>query len=103
MSHSQCIILRSILKMGKIIFEKLLNILIIIIDLIVIRVIKKQDSKVKNRKLILDFELLLEVYQNEIEELETRESSENDLSFTQDSILEGVKRALGKINKYFTD
>ena len=54
-------------------------------------------------KLILDFELLLEVYQNEVEELETGESSENDLSFTQDSILEGVKRALGKINKYFTD
>lgn len=47
-------------------------------------------------KLILDFELLLEVYQNEVEELETGESSENDLSFTQDSILEGVKRALRK-------
>lgn len=54
-------------------------------------------------KIILDFELLLEVYQNEVEELETGESSENDLSFTQDSILEGVKRALEKINKYFTD
>ena len=36
MSHSQLIILRSILKMGKIIFEKLLNFLIVIIDLIVI-------------------------------------------------------------------
>lgn len=54
-------------------------------------------------KLILDFELLLEVYQNEVEELETGESCVNDLSFTQDSILEGVKRALEKINKYFTD
>ena len=54
-------------------------------------------------KIILDFELLLEVYQNKVEELETGESSENDLSFTQDSILEGVKRALEKINKYFTD
>nr|YP_010283323.1 hypothetical protein MKU01_pgp051 [Psammodictyon constrictum]ULD16442.1 hypothetical protein [Psammodictyon constrictum] len=54
-------------------------------------------------KIILDFELLLEVYQNEVEELETGESSVNDLSFTQDSILEGVKRALEKINKYFTD
>ncbi len=54
-------------------------------------------------KIILDFELLLEVYQNEVEELETGESSENDLSFTQDSILEGVKHALEKTNKYFTD
>ena len=53
--------------------------------------------------IILDFELLLEVYQNKVEELETRESSENELFFTQDSILEGVKRALEKINKYFTD
>ena len=51
----------------------------------------------------LDFELLLEVYQNEVEELETGELCENDLSFTQDSILEGVKRALERINKYFTD
>lgn len=33
-------------------------------------------------KIILDFELLLEVYQNEVEELETGESSENYLSFT---------------------
>ena len=54
-------------------------------------------------KIILDFELLLEIYQNEVEELETGESSENDLSFTQDSIFEGVRRALEKINKYFTD
>ena len=54
-------------------------------------------------KLILDFELLLEVYQNEVEELEIGESPENDVSFTQDSISEGVKRALEKINKYFTD
>jgi hypothetical protein len=38
-----------------------------------------------------------------VEELETGELSENNLSFTQDSILEGVKRALEKINKYFTD
>ena len=54
-------------------------------------------------KIILDFQLVLEVYQNELKELETGELSENDLSFTQDSILEGVKRALEKINKYFTD
>lgn len=54
-------------------------------------------------KIILDFELILEVYQNELEESQTGESSENDLSFTQDSILEGVKCALEKINKYFTD
>ncbi len=54
-------------------------------------------------KIILDFELLLEVYQNEVEELETGELYENDLSFTQNSILEGVKHALEKINKYFTD
>ena len=54
-------------------------------------------------KLILGFQFPLEVYQNEVEELETGELSENDLSFTQDSILEAVKRALEKINKYFTD
>lgn len=38
-----------------------------------------------------------------MEDLETRELSENDLSFTQDSILGGVKRELEKTNKYFTD
>ena len=54
-------------------------------------------------KIILDFELLLEVYQNEVEKLEIEESSEIDLSFTQDSILEAVKHALEKTNKYFTD
>ena len=54
-------------------------------------------------KLILGFQFPLEVYQNEVEELETGELSENDLSFTQDSILEAVKRALEEINKYFTD
>lgn len=54
-------------------------------------------------QIILDFELVLEVYQNENEELETGELSEKNLSFTQDSILEGVKRALEKINKYFKD
>lgn len=54
-------------------------------------------------KIILDFELLLEVYQNEVEDLETGELSENELSFTPDSILGGVKEALEKINKYFTD
>ena len=56
-------------------------------------------------KIILDFKLLLKVYQNEVEELETGESFKNDLYFTQDfdSILERVKRALEKkINKYFT-
>jgi len=53
--------------------------------------------------IILAFELVLEVYQNEAEDLETGELSENDLSFTPNSILEGVKRALEKINKYFTD
>ena len=57
----------------------------------------------KFSKIILDFELLLEVYQDEVEQLETGELSENDLSFTQDSILEGVKCALEKINTYFTD
>lgn len=54
-------------------------------------------------KIILDFELLLEVYQNEVEELKAGELSGNDLSFTQNSILDGVKHALEKINKYFTD
>lgn len=54
-------------------------------------------------KIILDFELLLEVYQNEAEELETGELSENDLSFTPNSVLEEVKHALKKIDKYFAD
>ena len=47
---------------------------------------------------MLYFELLLE-----IDELETGELSSNIESFTQDSILEEVKRALEKIDKYFTD
>ena len=54
-------------------------------------------------EIILNFELLLEIYQNEAEDLKTGELSENDLSFTQDSVLEGVKRALEKLNKYFID
>jgi len=54
-------------------------------------------------KIILDFELLLEVYQNEIEELETGELSEKDLSFSDNSILKGVKLALEKMEKSFTD
>ena len=53
--------------------------------------------------IILAFELVLEVYQNEAEDLETGELSENDLSFTPNSLLEGVKRAFEKLNKYFTD
>jgi len=53
--------------------------------------------------MILDFELFLEVYQNEVEELETGKSSENDLFFTQDFILERVKHVLEKVKKYFTD
>ena len=55
-------------------------------------------------KIILNFELLLEVYQNEMEELEVGDQlSENDLSFTEDSLKEGVRRELEKVNKYFTD
>ena len=54
-------------------------------------------------KIILDFKLLLEVYQNEIGDLEVGELAENELSFTEDSILEGVKRGLEKVNEYFTD
>lgn len=54
-------------------------------------------------EIILAFQLPLEVYQNEAEDLETGELSEKDLSFTPDSILEGVKLALEKINKYFKD
>ena len=54
-------------------------------------------------KIILAFELVLEVYQNEVDELQTGELSENNLSFTQDSVLEGVKLALEKLNKYFKD
>ena len=53
--------------------------------------------------IFLNFDILLEVYQSEVEELGTGELSENELSFTQDSILGGVKNALEKINKYFTD
>jgi hypothetical protein len=55
-------------------------------------------------KIILNFELLLEVYQNEMEELEVGDQlSENDLSFTEDSLKEGVRRELEKVNQYFTD
>lgn len=54
-------------------------------------------------KIILDFELVLEVYLNEIDELEIGELSENDLSFTHKSLLEGIKLGLEKIDKYFTD
>ena len=59
-------------------------------------------------KIILDFELILEVYQNEIDDYEIddynrKESCENNLSFTQDSILQIVIQALEKSEKYFTD
>jgi hypothetical protein len=55
-------------------------------------------------KIILKFELLLEVYQNEMEELKVGDQlSENELSFTEDSLKEGVKRELEKVNQYFTD
>ena len=54
-------------------------------------------------KIILNFELMLEVYQNEAENFETGELSEQDLSFTPDSILKGVQHELKKINQYFTD
>ena len=56
-------------------------------------------------KIILAFEIPLEVYQNEIEELEEGgdQLSKNDLSFTEDSLKEGVKRALEEVNRYFTD
>lgn len=54
-------------------------------------------------KIILDFELLLEVFQNEMEQLESGELPENDLSFTEYSLKEGVRHALEEVNKYFTD
>ena len=55
-------------------------------------------------KIILNFELLLEVYQNEMEELEVGDQlSENDLSFTEDSLKEGVRRGLEEVNRYFAD
>jgi len=55
-------------------------------------------------KIILDFELLLEVYQNEMEELEVGDQlSENDLSFTENSLKEGVRRVLEEVNRYFAD
>lgn len=60
-------------------------------------------------KLILDFELRLEVYQNEMEELEKLEVGDQlsknafDLSFTENSIKEGVKRRLKEVNRYFSD
>jgi hypothetical protein len=42
-------------------------------------------------KIILNFEIMLEVYQNEMEQLEVGDQfSENDLSFTEDSLKEGV-------------
>lgn len=55
-------------------------------------------------KIILDFELILEVYQNEMEELEIgNQLCKNDLSFTEDSLKEGVKRALRELDRYFAD
>lgn len=55
-------------------------------------------------ELLLDFDLPLEVYQNEIEELEMGdEFSENDLSFTADSLKERVRRRLEEVNRYFED
>ena len=55
-------------------------------------------------KIILDFELLLEVYQNEMEQLEVGDQfSENDLSFTENSLKEAVRCALEEVNRYFAD
>lgn len=55
-------------------------------------------------KIILGFELPLEAYQNEMEEFEVEDQvPENDLSFTEDSLRKGVKRAIKEVNKYFTD
>ena len=56
-------------------------------------------------KIILAFEIPLEVYQNEMEEVEEGgdQLSENDLSFTEDSLKEGVGRALEEVNRYFAN
>ena len=66
--------------------------------------IELDPKSFKFSTIILNFELMLEVYQNEMEELEMDdEFSENDLSFSENSIKEGVKRELEKVNKYFAD
>lgn len=55
-------------------------------------------------KIILNFELLLKVYQNELKEIEVGDQlSENDLSFTEDSLKEGVRRELEEVNRYFAN
>jgi hypothetical protein len=47
---------------------------------------------------------MLEVYQNEMEQLEVGDQfSENDLSFTEDSLKEGVGRELEEVTRYFAD
>ena len=51
--------------------------------------------------IILDLRLVLELYQDEVKDLETGELSENDLSLKPDAMLEAVKCAFEKINKYF--
>lgn len=54
--------------------------------------------------IILSFEIMLEVYPNEMEDFETKDQvPENDLSFKEDLIREEVKIALEEVNKYFTD
>lgn len=54
-------------------------------------------------KIILNFELTLGVYQNEMEEFKMEDQVPiNGLSFIEDSLRKGVKRALEEVNKYFT-
>ena len=57
----------------------------------------------KFSEIIIGFEIPLEVYQNEAEELSEGEISEDELSFPESSIIEAVKLALEKINPYFMD
>ena len=54
-------------------------------------------------RIFFDFILVLELYQDEAADLETGELSENDLSLKPDAMLEAVKLAFEKFNKYFTN
>lgn len=65
--------------------------------------IKLSPKSFQFSKIILSFELPLEAYQDEMEEVEDQELSQNDLTFTEDYFREAIANALEEVNKYFPD
>lgn len=66
--------------------------------------IELNSKSLQFSKIILEFEIPLEVYQNEMEQLEVGEKlSENDFSFTENSLKEAVRHELEDVNRYFAD